>query len=462
MKHTSVLSYKSLELVRAYQILLGGADFSLLRRLQPTSSFLSDPAAHRLKPMLQAEARATSRCLTPGIGLLSAFLSSSLLKKGTDRSVHCDARMQNAAGNIQQAARAFLFPIFVLGLLAQSGDLAVVVSKPVSRTVELPGEFLPFLTVSLHARVAGYVERVLVDRGSIVKQGDVLVELSAPEMAARIAEAQSKAQAAEADRVQADAQLAAVESTYERTKQAAQTPGAIAGNELIQAEKQVDAASALQNSRRQASRAEESAVRALQDLQAYLKIMAPFDGVVTDRMIHPGALVGPGNDVPLLVIEQVSHLRLVVPLPEEDVGGIVNGANVSFQVPAWPERTYSGTIARISHALDQKTRTMAVELDVTNRDGSLAPGMYPTVKWPVRHSRPSLYVPRTSVVTTTERTFVIREKDGRAEWVDVKKGATEGDLVEVMGNLKAGDKVLRRATDETRDGAPFPGKKPVL
>jgi hypothetical protein len=88
--------------------------------------------------------------------------------------------------------------------------------------------------------------------------------------------------------------------------------------------------------------------------------------------------------------------------------------------------------------------------------------MYPTVKWPVRHSRPSLYVPRTSVVTTTERTFVIREKDGRAEWVDVKKGATEGDLVEVMGNLKAGDKVLRRATDETRDGAPFPGKKPVL
>jgi RND family efflux transporter MFP subunit len=296
----------------------------------------------------------------------------------------------------------------------------------------------------------------LVDRGSLVKQGDLLIEMSAPEMAARIAEAQSKVQAAEADRLQAEAQLAAAQSTFDHTRQAAETPGAIAGNELIQAEKQVDAVKALLNSRAQAVRAAESAVRTLQDLQSYLKITAPFDGVVTDRMIHPGALAGPGNDVALLVIQQVSHLRLVVPAPEEDVSGIADGAAVSFQVPAWPERAYSGTIARISHVLDPKTRTMAIELDVTNRDGSLAPGMFPTVKWPVRRTRPSLFVPKTSVVTTTERTFVIRNHDGQAEWVDVKKGVTEGDLVEVIGNLKAGDKVLRRPTDEIRDGAPLP------
>jgi len=325
----------------------------------------------------------------------------------------------------------------------------------VSRTVELPGEFLPFLMVSLHAKVPSYVDRVLVDRGSVVKQGDLLAELSAPEMAAQIAEAQSKVQAAEADRLQAEAQLAAAESTYDRTKTAAQTPGAIAGNELILAEKQRDAARALVNSRQQASRAAEAAVRALQDLQAYLKITAPFDGVVTDRLVHPGALVGPGNDAALLVIQQVSHLRLVVPVPEQSVSGIVNGASVPFQVPAWPERTYSGIIARVSHALDQKTRTMNVELDVMNRDGSLAPGMYPAVKWPVRRAQPSLFVPKTSVVTTTERTFVIRDENGRAEWVDVRKGVSEGDLAEVLGNLKPGDKVLRRATDEIRDGAPI-------
>ncbi len=162
-------------------------------------------------------------------------------------------------------------------------------------------------------------------------------------MAARIAEAESKVQAAEADRLQAEAQLAAAQATSDRMKKAAETPGAIAGNEVIQAEKQVDAAKALVNSRQQATLVAQSAVRSLQDLEAYLKITAPFEGVVTDRLVHPGALVGPGNDVPLLVIQQVSHLRLVVPVPEEDVSGIVNGAAVPFQVPAWPERTYSGT-----------------------------------------------------------------------------------------------------------------------
>ncbi len=336
---------------------------------------------------------------------------------------------------------------------AQDSSLAAIVSRPVSRTVELPGEMLPFLAVPLHAKVPGYVDRVMVDRGSVVKQGDLLVELSAPEMAAQVAEARAKRMGAEADRLQAAAQLAAAESTYERTRTAAETAGAIAGNELIQAEKQGEAARALLNSRVQASQAAEAAVRALEDLQRYLKLTAPFDGVVTERMVHPGALVGPGNDTALLVIQQVSHLRLVVPVPEEDVGGIVKGAEVSFEVPAWPERTYQGTIARLSHALDQKTRTMAVEMDVVNRDGTLAPGMYPSVKWPVRRARPSLLAPKTSVVTTTERTFVIRDRDGRAEWVDVKKGAAEGDLVEVMGNLTAGDRVLRRATDETREGA---------
>jgi len=338
---------------------------------------------------------------------------------------------------------------------AQSTDLAAVIAKPVSRNVDLPGEFFPFLSVSLHAKVPGYVERVLVDRGSVVKQGDLLVELTAPEMQAQIAEAESKFEAAEADRLQAEAQFAAAESTYERTRKAAETPGAVAGNELIQTEKQMDAAKALVNSRQRASRAAEASVRSQKELVAYLKITAPFEGVVTDRLVHPGALVGTGADAALLIVQQISHLRLVVAVPEEHVGGIAHGAKVDFNVPAYPERLYSGTVARIAHALDQKTRTMAVELDVFNRDGSLSPGMYPTVKWPVRRTRPALFVPKSSVVTTTERTFVIRDNNGRVEWVDVKRGAAEGDLIEVIGNLKAGDRIVRRGTDELREGAPI-------
>jgi len=352
---------------------------------------------------------------------------------------------------------------FLIGLLvaaassvrAQKVELASVVSKPVSRSVDLPAEVLPFLSVSLHARVPGYVERVAVDRGSNVKQGDVLVELNAPEMAARVAEAQARIQAIESNVLEAEAQLAATRGTYERTQKAAETPGAVAGNELALMQQQIAAAQALIQSRHESRQAAEADLRALKDMQSYLRVAAPFEGVVTERLVHPGALVGPGADAPLLVIEQISRLRIVVSVPEEESGTIALGAKVTFHVPAFPERTYTGTVARSSHALDPKTRTMPVELDAANADGSLAPGMYPTVNWPVRRTRPALLVPVTSVVTTTERTFVIRSRDGHAEWIDVKKGLVSGTLVEVMGALQAGDKIVLRATDEIRDRAPL-------
>ena len=350
---------------------------------------------------------------------------------------------------IRHFAPAFFIVVLRIGC-AQT-ELVSVISKPISRVIELPGEFQPFQSVSIHAKVRGYVDRVLVDRGSAVKQGQLLAELTAPEIQAQIAEAQSKVQAAESDTLQAEAQLAAAQSTYDRLKKAAETPGAIAGNELVQAEKQVAAAQALVESKRQAGVALQAAVRAQKDLEAYLRITAPFDGVVTDRLVHPGALVGPGADPVLLVIQDVSRLRLVVAVPEENIGGIVKGARAEFRVAAYPERTYTGTVARISHVLDPKSRTMAVELDVLNRDSSLSPGMYPSVKWPVRRSRPALLVPKTSVVTTTERTFVIRNQSGRAEWVNIVKGTPDGDLIEISGSLQAGDMVVRRATDEIRE-----------
>jgi hypothetical protein len=102
---------------------------------------------------------------------------------------------------------------------------------------------------------------------------------------------------------------------------------------------------------------------------------------------------------------------------------------------------------------------MSVELDVQNPRGLLSPGMYPEVSWPVRGQGAALLVPRTSVVTTTERMFVIRVKDGRAEWVNVKRGAADGDLVQVQGALQVGDVVVRRGTDEIREGSAVQMKK---
>jgi len=342
-----------------------------------------------------------------------------------------------------------LQPVF-----AQQVEVVAVRSQVVERVTLLPGEILPYQKVTLHARANGYVERVLVDRGSEVKQGQLLVSIVAPEVAAQVAETESRAETAESARAEAEARLAAAQATYDRLKTAASTPGAIAGNELVQAEKTVEAARAAVLAAEGATRAAQAAVKAVKLLEQYLQVTAPFDGVITERYVHPGALVGPGSGSAggMLELEQVARLRLVVAVPESEVAGIRHGAQIEFRVPAYPGRKFSGTVARLDRSLDPKTRTMPVELDVANPDKELAPGMFPEVSWPARRSGTSLLVPPTAVVTTTERTFVIRVTGDRAEWVNVRKGAPSGDLVEIFGPVAPGDLVVRRANDEIREG----------
>src|SRR6266702_1030135 len=309
-------------------------------------------------------------------------------------------------------------------------ELATVESRNPSKTVALPAELAPFLQADIEARVPGYVERVLVDRGSNVRRGQVLVELSAPEMKAQTAAAESTLHQAEADQSQAEAQAAGLESTFARLQEASKTPGAVAGNELVQAEKERDAAQSLVSSRKAATRAAD------------------------DRLVHPGMLVE-GGRTPLLKLQQIGHLRLTVPVPETYVGHVTRGALMNFHVMSQPGKTFSAKIARISNALDSQTRTMMVELDVYNSDGKLAPGMYPTVDWPASSAQPLLLVPTTSVVSTTERTFVIAAVNGHAHWINVRKGASFGDQVAIGGDIREGQKVVKRATDELREGTPL-------
>jgi membrane fusion protein, multidrug efflux system len=356
---------------------------------------------------------------------------------------------------------AVIFPVLLcvqLPVAAQAVKFTRVVSKRVARPTELPGEFYPFLSVQLHAKVPGYVEKVLVDRGSFVRQGELLVQLSAPEMMAHISQAQAQLTSAESDKAQAEAQLAAAQSTYLRLQEASKTPGAVAENDIVQTKQQTEAAVALVESRGRNVESFKSNLKSQQDLAAYLRVTAPFEGVISTRYVHPGALVGPGSDVPLLQVDQISHLRLAVAVPEADVAGLVKGMKVDFKVLAFPDRTFAGVIARPAYTLDIKTRTMPVEVDVSNPQRLLAPGMYPSVLWPVERSGASLLVPPTSVVTTTERVFVIRNNNGRAQWVDVRRGPTVGNLVEVSG-LRPGDEIVERGTDEIRDGSELKGSK---
>jgi RND family efflux transporter MFP subunit len=337
---------------------------------------------------------------------------------------------------------------------AQQLEAVRVISRPLDQTVVLPGEFTPYLSVAIHAKVAGFVQKVEVDRGSVVKDGQLLATIIAPELNAQRAEAEAKVQTAQAQRAEAEARVASAQSTYDRMKAASGTPGVIAGNELIQAEKQLDAERAKVAADKSAVEAAQAAVRAVQEIEAYLRVTAPFGGVVTTRNVHPGALVGTGeSSLPMFELETVNRLRLVVPVPEAEVGGIVKGAKVAFSVPAYPGETFAGTVTRIARSIEAKTRTMPVELDVVNSNGRLAAGMYPAVRWPIRAKQSTLLVPSTSVVSTSERMFVIRVKDGSAEWVDVKKGPAKGDLVEVIGPLHEGDTVLLRGTDEIREGS---------
>ena len=333
-------------------------------------------------------------------------------------------------------------------------EVVRVVSKAVDRQVKLPGEFEPYLAVPIYAKLPGFVKRVPVDRGSTVRQGQVLMTLEAPEMQANIVEAQAKAQAVGLQKAEAEAKLAAAQSTYERLKAASATPGVVAENDVVVAQKNAEAALALVRSYEDSIKAAQAQVQSVKDLEQYLTLKAPFDGVITERNVHPGALVGPGTgSTPLLRLHQISRLRLVVAVPEALVGAMVKGARVAFTVPAYPGETFYGVLNLIAHDLDEKTRTMPVELDVKNADLRLGAGMYPEVQWPVRRPQPSLLVPPTSIVTTTERTFVVRVNNGVAQWVNVGRGARVGDLIEVFGALKEGDTILRRGTDEVREGA---------
>ena len=336
-------------------------------------------------------------------------------------------------------------------------EVVKVVEQPLSVTLSLPGELTPYQTVALYARVTGFVKTIAVDRGSRVRAGQQLAVLEAPELGAQKAEAQSKLQSAEAQLATIRAKAEASASTYERLKAASATPGVVAGNDVVLAQKAMEADQSQISAATQNVEAARQALKSVSDVEGYLRITAPFGGVVTERNVHPGALVGPtggpGTATPIVRIVESNRLRLVVPVPEAYTAGVTNGTSLTFTVAAYPGQAFNGTISRISQSVDVATRTMAVELDVNNADGRLAPGTVSQVKWPVHRTVPSLLVPNGSVANTTGRTFVIRVRNGRTEWVDIKTGLTSGPLIEVFGDLKPGDNIAARGTDELKAGA---------
>jgi membrane fusion protein (multidrug efflux system) len=310
--------------------------------------------------------------------------------------------------------------------------------------------------VAVYPKVTGFIKTIRVDRGSRVRAGELMAELEAPELLAQRAEAESKLQAAQSQLSAARSKADADASTYDKLKAASATPGVVAGNDVVLAQKASEADQSQIAAAQQTAEAARQALQSITQMEDYLRVTAPFDGVVSERNVHPGALVGPnsgaGAAMPMLRLVQNTRLRLVVPVPEAYIAGVKDGAMISFTVPAYPGRTFSGRIARIAGDVNEQTRTMAVELDVMNRDDALISGTFCQVAWPVHRLMPSLFVPAGAVASTTDRTFVVRIRNGKTEWVDVQTGLTSGPLVEVFGGLHQGDVIAARGTDEIKPG----------
>ena len=359
-----------------------------------------------------------------GIGLvLLGLIAAGVMVLSNERHVPLDPTVSSSSTHSLE----------ISGIPAGSAQQLSVEVVPVSsqilkETIPLTGELLPFLSVDLSPKIMGIVESVHVDRGTKVKKGDILIQLRAPEL--------------QAQRREAEAQLRAANITYTRLQTAASTPGIVAGNDLELAQHHQEALTAR--------------LQSLQEMEKYLRVVTPFDGVITQRNIHPGAVVGPdgggGRASSLLRLEQIIHLRLIVPVPEIYAGSIDKGATVPFSVPAYPEEIFQGVVSRIAQSVDPKTRSMPVEMDVENPTMRLAAGMFPEVRWPIRRSTPTLFVPATAVVTTTENVFVLLVTENLVEWIPVRKGLKSGSLIEVFGALQSGDLVVLRGTDEIRAG----------
>lgn len=335
-------------------------------------------------------------------------------------------------------------------------DAVAVKSQKLKTLERLPAELLPYESVDIYAKETGFVKTIRVDRGSKVKQGELVAELEAPELVSQRAQANAAYQSSESQLVAAQAKLAADQATYEHMKSAAKMPGVVAVNDLAIAEKTAESDKANVTALQKTADAAQANLKAVGQLESYLMIRAPFDGEVTTRYVHPGALVGPaggaGAMTPIVRIETTRRHRLVIPVPEKDVAGVPKGTVVSFTVPSFPGRTFHAPIARVSHEVDLKTRTMPVELDVSDPRAELVPGTFSEVEWPIQRMYPTLLVPISAVTSDLQRNFVIRINQNHAEWVDITTGTKADNLIEVFGNLHEGDVVALHGSDQLRPG----------
>ncbi len=342
---------------------------------------------------------------------------------------------------------------------------------PLSNTLSIAGEFLPYQEVELHAKVAGYIRNINVDIGDRVRAGQVLAVLEIPELSAELQGANAGVRHSQEEITRAQNEVSRAEADHEavhaaatRLRQASQTrPGLIAEQELDDAtakdrssEAQVEAAKSALSASRQELEVSQADQQHYAALSEYSRITAPFDGVVTWRYADTGALIQAGtsnaSSMPVVKLSQVNVLRLRIPVPESLASSVRDGEPADIRVKATDEHL-SGKVIRSTDSLDRSTRTMQVEVDVPNRDYKLSPGMYADVSLRIQNDANALTLPLQAINRNADKTTVLLvDSQNDVEEREIHTGIEGSNRMQILSGLKEGDRVIVGSLGEYRPG----------
>jgi RND family efflux transporter MFP subunit len=341
--------------------------------------------------------------------------------------------------------------------LEQQADLVPTVRVAKARAadstikVSLPGTTLAFAAANIFARANGYIETRKVDIGDHVKAGDLLARITAPEQDHQVTQAEATLAQLKSQLQQTMASRDLAQVTFDRdntlVKKGWVTPQQGDTDRLT-----LDSQNAAIEVTKSNIAAQQAFVNVLKQQQDYQKVVAPFDGIVTQRSVDAGSLVQSGSTL-MFSLMQSDVIRTQVYVPQDAAVGVAPGVEAIVHVPEMPDRTFPGKVTRTARAQAPGTRTLLTEVDIPNPDGALTPGMYVTVELHIPRKSPSIIVPADAVVFGSDGLQVAVDDNGTAHFHKVTVVRDLGTEVEVSDGIKPGDALILRPSVALADGS---------
>jgi RND family efflux transporter MFP subunit len=356
---------------------------------------------------------------------------------------------------------------------APAAAVVKVARGNIADRLEIASEFQPFQEVDVYAKVSGYIQKLYVDYGTHVKQGQLLAVLEIPELQQQLQQDQASVHRSEQDLSRAHEDLNRAQSAYDvahltysrladvhksRPELVAQEEIDVSRGKDLEADADVSAQKAAVSGAEQALLAAKAALGKDQAMFDYARMTAPFDGVITQIYAYTGALLPAGTssnkgDSALCRLSQNSLLRLVIPIPERAVSSIQIGESVDVTVSGM-DRAFEGKIIRFSDQIDTNTRTMHTEVDVPNPKYQLVPGMYAAVKIPLHAAAKVLMVPVQAFQAGSEGKGIVLVvgQGNKIERREVAAGLASATDVEIISGLQEGESVIFGSMGQYRPG----------